>query len=68
MVETTTILPGLLPGSGGAVLATRAGRPVLRAAGVADAATGQPLTPDPVFRLCSTALLGRYPETLEVAR
>jgi CubicO group peptidase (beta-lactamase class C family) len=56
MVETTTILPELLPGFAGAVLVTRGGRPVLReAAGVADAATGQLLTPESIFQLCSVS-------------
>ena len=55
MAETTP--PAYLPtGFGGAVLVTRGGRPLVRAAaGVADAATARPLTPETVFQLCSVS-------------
>lgn len=50
------MLSRTLPGFSGAVLVAREGRVVLReAAGVADSETGEPLTPDSIFQICSVS-------------
>jgi CubicO group peptidase (beta-lactamase class C family) len=57
MTETETgALAELLPDFSGVVLITRDGRPVLREAnGLADTSTGQPVTPESIFQLCSVS-------------
>ena len=56
MTAEKSVISELLPGFSGAVLVTRDGRAVLReAAGIADVETGEELTPDSIFQICSVS-------------